>query len=135
MNAESFTLTARKGRHARRKVRTGWRRSVLIVVTTTALALSGVALAQWWTRRPEVAHQFGDPPDVGFRRQRPVHRLFEPRGGDEFHRPRDLANVADGLTPFDDRACLAHDPLSIAPLRVAANHSFRSPCASVASVS
>ncbi len=37
-----------------------------------------------------------------------VHGLLESRRGDEFHRPRDLADVADGFAPFDECTRLGH---------------------------
>src|SRR5437016_1145239 len=43
----------------------------------------------------EVGGQLGDLPRIGFGLAGTVHRLLEPRGGDQLHRPRDLADVAD----------------------------------------
>ena len=48
---------------------------------------------------------------VGRRLRCAVHRLLEASGRDQFHRPRDLADVANGLQPFDDRSCFGHESL------------------------
>ena len=56
----------------------------------------------------EVGGQFGDLARVGLGLGGAVHRPLEARRGNQFHRPRDLADVADGLTPFDEFASLRH---------------------------
>jgi hypothetical protein len=43
----------------------------------------------------QIADQAGDAAGVGRGGRGPVHRLFEARGGNQLHGPRDLADVAD----------------------------------------
>ncbi len=57
-----------------------------------------------------VLDDFGDLAGVGFRLGRPVECLLEPRSGNEFHRPRDLADVADRLAALDEDAAIRHGP-------------------------
>ena len=56
----------------------------------------------------QVGDQLGDLARVGLGLGRPVQRLAEPVGGDQLHRPGDLADVVDRLAAFDDRAGLGH---------------------------
>ena len=56
----------------------------------------------------EVGGQLGDLARVRLRLGGAVHRLLEARGGDQLHRPRDLADVADRLAAFDEGAGLGH---------------------------
>jgi len=58
--------------------------------------------------RTQVGRQLGDLARVGVRLDRPVERFLEPSGGDEFHRPRDLADVPNRLAAFDDCAGFGH---------------------------
>ena len=61
----------------------------------------------------QVAHQGRDPLRIGRRRNRPIHRLFEPGARNQLHRPRDLADVADRFAPFIECSGLGHLQFSI----------------------
>ena len=56
----------------------------------------------------QVGHQLRDPLGVGRGRVGPIHRLLEARRGDQLHRPRDLADVADRLAAFVEGAGFGH---------------------------
>ena len=55
---------------------------------------------------------------IGLGLGRPVERLAKPVGGDQLHRPGDLADVLDRLAALDDRAGLGHGVLPVASCRV-----------------
>ena len=82
--------------------------------STSSVARSGLAAVSssgWLTSRPaagQVGHQLRDPLGVGRGRRRAVHGLFESRRGDQLHRPRDLADVADRLAAFVKFAGIGH---------------------------
>src|SRR4026209_2250093 len=52
----------------------------------------------------QVGGDLGDLARVRFGHRRAVHRLLESRSGDQLHRPRDLADVADRLTERNELA-------------------------------
>ena len=56
----------------------------------------------------QVGDQLGDLAREGLGLGGPVERLAEPVGGDQLHRPRDLADVLDRLAALDDRSGLGH---------------------------
>ena len=58
--------------------------------------------------RPQVGDQLGDLAGVRLRLGRAVERLLEPRGGDQLHRPGDLADILHRLAAHDDRSGLGH---------------------------
>ncbi len=56
----------------------------------------------------EVTHQRADPARVGRGGRGPVHGPLESGRGDQLHRPRDLADVADRLATLVERSGFAH---------------------------
>src|ERR1019366_5220922 len=56
----------------------------------------------------EIGRQLRDLACVGVGLNGAVHRLLEARGGDQLHRPRDLADIPDRLTAFHEYACAGH---------------------------
>ena len=59
-------------------------------------------------RLAQVGDQLGDLARVSLGLGGAVQRLAEPVGGDQLHRPRDLADVLDRLAAFDDRSGFGH---------------------------
>ena len=76
------------------------------------LLLCLAALEQRVTEREsrpgKIRDDLGDLPGVGGRFGRAVHGFLEPRRRNQFHRPRDLADVSDCLQPFDDCTNVGH---------------------------
>ena len=59
-------------------------------------------------RRAQVVGQVGDLARVGIRLDRPVESFLEPGRGDQLHRPRNLADVANRFPAFNERSCFGH---------------------------
>ena len=59
--------------------------------------------------RGEIGDDLGNLPSIGSSFRGAVHRLLEASRGHELHRPRNFADVADGLQPFDNRSCFGHE--------------------------
>ena len=59
-------------------------------------------------RLAQVGDQLGDLPGVRLGLGGPIERLLELGGGDQLHRPGDLADVLNRLAAFDDRSGLGH---------------------------
>ena len=56
----------------------------------------------------QVGHQLRDPAGVGRGGRGAIHRLFEPRGGDQFHRSRNLLDIANRRAAFIEGSCFGH---------------------------
>ena len=56
----------------------------------------------------QIRHQLRDPLRIGRGRRGAVHGLLEARIGDQFHRPRDLADVANRCASFVEGAGFGH---------------------------
>src|SRR5262249_55300317 len=56
----------------------------------------------------QVGRKLADLAGERLRLRRPVHRLLKARRGDQLHRPRDLADVADRLAALDEFAGVGH---------------------------
>ena len=57
----------------------------------------------------QIGHELSDALRIGRGRMRPIHRLLEARRGDQLHRPRNLADVADALASLIECPCFSHD--------------------------
>ena len=83
-------------------------------ITSSSAVLDLLALLQQRMRDvrgagAEVGGQLGDLARVRLGLGGAVEGLLEARRGDQLHRPRDLADVADRLAAFDERAGVGHD--------------------------
>ena len=63
-------------------------------------------------RRCQAAHDLRQSIGVGSHRVCAIHRLLVARGRDQFHRPRDLADVANRLASFVEGAGIGHESVS-----------------------
>ena len=75
-------------------------------------ALASRWLEQWvadfQAALAEVLHQLGDARGISRRSTGSVHCLLEPRGRDQLHRPRDLADISNRLAAFVKRSSVGH---------------------------
>ena len=56
----------------------------------------------------EISHQLRETLRIRLGRYRSVERSLEARRGDQLHRPRNLADVANRLATLDDDSCVGH---------------------------
>ena len=71
-------------------------------------AASSSGMANLQAGLGQVGDQLRDAIGIGGRRRCSVHRLLEARGGDQLHRPRNLADVADRLAAFVECSGIGH---------------------------
>ena len=99
---------AEDARRCSRRTGRGWRQSTSSTLFLTCSRFSSSGCLMFAGAGAQVGGQLGDLARVRLRLDGAVHRLLEARRGDQLHRPRDLADVADRLAAFDEwRACLA----------------------------